>query len=586
MPLTFASLDVPIGNGFGASLDVSSYGSQKCFVATLPNPNEVLIIQGSLDGVNFFGIARVDKRINKPIDYIGVLRFVRVERQQASAGVLPTVAIGAESVTGNSFGSLNVPASNGSGVILDSSTFGQVKTFSTGGQCQHGFLLIEASQDGINFESIGQFRAPWGPNRQQSFTIECEYSKLRVTRFGALPTDTPAVQFAEGKDSTGGGGSAPDDASYWTRVPEAGLTNESAMSLLATGIVFNTTGTGVPSIAVPGTDYVFPGGVAGGQDIAGGINPGDNLTLRSIAGGTTFIEISDGGVITLVGAGIQGLIVNPVTGLVEVQSTLVGISDDDTGFVWSGTNTIEIHLNNSHVADFALNGVDSTINAKYFADFANPTNTYIHFAAADTIDFFGATALGMTVDPQNGFIAVPAVVGLGDIDTGVSFPGGNLIEFSQAGSVIARFNVANFFEVNTITGFDFTNAQIAFVANDSIQVATNGVHMATFDTTFGFGVADIKVTSVYFGDEGGEGLNAAGLTFGSDTIEMRNVGNGVTFAIGISGGQRAIGVFGEPVTIKQAAIPDAAGGATIDAEARTAINAWLAAERTYGWLTP
>jgi hypothetical protein len=40
----------------------------------------------------------------------------------------------------------------------------------------------------------------------------------------------------------------------------AGLINGAALSALATGILKNTTGTGVPSIAVAGTDYVLPSG--------------------------------------------------------------------------------------------------------------------------------------------------------------------------------------------------------------------------------------------------------------------------------------------------------------------------------------
>jgi ligand-binding SRPBCC domain-containing protein len=56
----------------------------------------------------------------------------------------------------------------------------------------------------------------------------------------------------------GGGGGSPDDATYITQTANATLTNEQVMGDLATGIVKNTTTTGVQSIAVPGTDYVAP----------------------------------------------------------------------------------------------------------------------------------------------------------------------------------------------------------------------------------------------------------------------------------------------------------------------------------------
>jgi hypothetical protein len=58
----------------------------------------------------------------------------------------------------------------------------------------------------------------------------------------------------------GGGGGAPTTATYITQTPDGTLSNEQAMSLLATGIVKNTTATGVQSIAVAGTDYTSPTG--------------------------------------------------------------------------------------------------------------------------------------------------------------------------------------------------------------------------------------------------------------------------------------------------------------------------------------
>ena len=51
---------------------------------------------------------------------------------------------------------------------------------------------------------------------------------------------------------------APDSATFITQTPSSGLSGEQAMSALGTGLVKNTTGTGVQSIAVAGTDYVSP----------------------------------------------------------------------------------------------------------------------------------------------------------------------------------------------------------------------------------------------------------------------------------------------------------------------------------------
>jgi hypothetical protein len=53
---------------------------------------------------------------------------------------------------------------------------------------------------------------------------------------------------------------APADATYIVQTSNGTLTNEQAMSALATGLVKNTTTTGVQSIAAAGTDYTSPTG--------------------------------------------------------------------------------------------------------------------------------------------------------------------------------------------------------------------------------------------------------------------------------------------------------------------------------------
>jgi hypothetical protein len=57
-----------------------------------------------------------------------------------------------------------------------------------------------------------------------------------------------------------GGSSAPADAKYLLQQADGDLPNAQAMGALATGIVKNTTTTGVQSIAAAGTDYTSPTG--------------------------------------------------------------------------------------------------------------------------------------------------------------------------------------------------------------------------------------------------------------------------------------------------------------------------------------
>ena len=56
------------------------------------------------------------------------------------------------------------------------------------------------------------------------------------------------------------GNPAPVDATYIVQTPNATLTNEQALSALATGLLKNANGTGILTTAVQGTDYYAPGG--------------------------------------------------------------------------------------------------------------------------------------------------------------------------------------------------------------------------------------------------------------------------------------------------------------------------------------
>ena len=59
--------------------------------------------------------------------------------------------------------------------------------------------------------------------------------------------------------TVGGSGSfAPVGSPFITKTPDATLTNEFALSTLATGILKNTTTTGIPTVAIAGTDYENP----------------------------------------------------------------------------------------------------------------------------------------------------------------------------------------------------------------------------------------------------------------------------------------------------------------------------------------
>jgi len=79
--------------------------------------------------------------------------------------------------------------------------------------------------------------------------------------------------------TAGGGGGAPTDATYIVQTGDAGLSAEQALGDLATGILKNTTTTGVLSIAAANTDYAAATHASRHQD--GGA---DEISLQGLAG--------------------------------------------------------------------------------------------------------------------------------------------------------------------------------------------------------------------------------------------------------------------------------------------------------------
>lgn len=79
------------------------------------------------------------------------------------------------------------------------------------------------------------------------------------TVFPALTNITPGGP--QGPQGAAATNAAPKDATYITQTPNGTLTSEQPLSTLATGLVKNTTATGVLSIAAAGTDYLAPAAI-------------------------------------------------------------------------------------------------------------------------------------------------------------------------------------------------------------------------------------------------------------------------------------------------------------------------------------
>jgi hypothetical protein len=189
---------------------------------------------------------------------------------------------------------------------------------------------------------------------------------IEISKAGATIGTRPEINFIEGTNvtltitddvgndrvnvtvnSTAGG--APTNATYITQTPNGTLTNEQALSALATGIVKNTSGTGVLSIASAGVDYA----AAAHNHSAANITSG---TLGIIRGGTGLTSFVTGEIIYASGASVLSKLSAGTTGQVLTMGasvpqwstaagggnvTKVGTPTNNQVGVWTGDGTIE-----------------------------------------------------------------------------------------------------------------------------------------------------------------------------------------------------------------------------------------------------
>lgn len=149
---------------------------------------------------------------------------------------------------------------------------------------------------------------------------------------------------------------APADGSYWTRVSEAGLTNETVMGALGTGLVINTTGTGAPSIyaGVTCTRMFIRSLTASGTGTCNAVNldtaTGDvGGTLGVLLGGTGLNNGTSGGVLYF-----SGVTTLASSGLLSAnQLILGGGSGAAPTSLAAGTSTTLLHGNAAGAPTFS-----------------------------------------------------------------------------------------------------------------------------------------------------------------------------------------------------------------------------------------
>jgi uncharacterized membrane protein len=267
------------------------------------------------------------------------------------------------------------------------------------------------------------------------------------------------------------GSGAPSTATYIVQTASAGLSAEQVLGSLATGIVKNTTTTGVLSIASQGTDYYAPGGT----DVAVADGGTGASTLTGILRGNGTAAFTVITVSSTVGQVLR------VTGADTYAFGAVDLADTDavTGILPAGNG-------GSGIAFFAVTGPATSV--KTFT-LPNASSTILTSNAAVTVAQGGTGAATLTgLLRGNGtsaftVITTSSTVGqclrvtgadtyaFGALDMADTDAVTGILAAGNGGTGLAFFAAAG--PASTVKTMTFPNASTTIAGIDTVQTLTN-----------------------------------------------------------------------------------------------------------------
>lgn len=224
-----------------------------------------------------------------------------------------------------------------------------------------------------------------------------------VTQSPATNNTTVATTaYADAAVAGASGTYAPIGATYITQTANGSLTNEQALGSLSTGLLKNTTTTGVLTIGVQGTDYYAPGGT----DVALA-DGGTNASLTASNGGIFYSTATAGAI--LAGTATAGQILRSGSSAAPSWSTATYPATTTINrILYSSANNVigEITTANNSVLATNGSGVPAFTTAL-------PTAVQVGVASLNS----GTGASGTTFWRGDGTWATPAGGGAADANT-------------------------------------------------------------------------------------------------------------------------------------------------------------------------
>lgn len=192
------NLPLPVGNGVGTPVDVSTMGLLKTIVCG-GGATCVITVEMSNDVVaqNFAPVAVFNQSGQQVV--FGAYRWMRATVREFLRGT-PQVDVGGTN-DGSTFVQLVAPPDDGVGAAVDVSAMGLYKTAYIGGDFR-GAMNLEISEDGVSWATLFSFNNPG----QQTTIVAAQWMRVRRNGVPEIVPGLPTVYIGAADPVTGPGG--------------------------------------------------------------------------------------------------------------------------------------------------------------------------------------------------------------------------------------------------------------------------------------------------------------------------------------------------------------------------------------------
>lgn len=291
----FVNLPMPVLNGAGAAQDVSGMGATKTFIASGSFEGCTITVEASSDGGTQFSpvLAFQSGTGRREVPWAATHMRVNVAGRVSGLPFSANVDVGCND-GGTLHAALALPVLNGAGAPTDVSTLGTFNTIMVSGTFPRAAVLIEASEDGVDYAPVCQFSGQGG---SWSGLVTANWMRTRVSGrvSGAVFTNVSAATCAANDPVTGGSGTAGGDRGWYGNAVDGDYVSAGDDTAtrdmyfgdmtISAGDTYSTNGY---KIAVAGTLTIGVGGFldnSGADGIDGGAGAPEGTLLGGGAGG-------------------------------------------------------------------------------------------------------------------------------------------------------------------------------------------------------------------------------------------------------------------------------------------------------------